>query len=93
VDESFKIEIEFVTKMQLKGLTYMFYLLMSSYNVYKIDAFPLDFTLKIMCHLGWTQRSLAVKAKHKIKIFRCLVFLIHLLFYFPTYLLLSYLGS
>jgi len=52
VDESFKIEIEFVIKMQLKGLTYMFYLLMSSYNVYKIDAFPLDFTLKIMCHLG-----------------------------------------
>jgi hypothetical protein len=44
--ESILITIELVTKVQLKGLTHVFYLLMSSYKVYKEGAFFLDFTLK-----------------------------------------------
>ncbi len=65
--ESFLVAIEFVIKVQQKGLTHMFCFLMSSYKVYKENAFSLDFTLKTICHLGWVQRSLTLKAKHKIK--------------------------
>ncbi len=46
MEESFKIVIEVATKVQLKGLTYMFCLLMSFYKVYKEDAFFSDFLLK-----------------------------------------------
>jgi len=52
VEEQFLVTIEFASKVQLKHLTHMFSLLMSSYKVYKEGAFFLDFTLKIMCHLG-----------------------------------------
>jgi len=44
--ELFLIAIEFAIKVQLKGLTYMFCLLMSFYKVYKEGAFSLDFILK-----------------------------------------------
>jgi hypothetical protein len=67
VEESFLVAIEFAIKVQLQGLTHMFCLLMSSYKVYKEGDFFLDFTYKIMCYLGWTQRSLTLKVKHKIK--------------------------
>jgi len=67
VEESFLVVIEFVIKAQLKGLTNMFCLLMSSYEVYKEGAFSSNFTLKIMCYLGKVQKSLTLKAKHKIK--------------------------
>jgi hypothetical protein len=63
MEESFKIVIEVATKVQLKGLTYMFCLLMSFYKVYKEDAFFLDFLWKIMCHLGWAQKKLNHKGK------------------------------
>jgi hypothetical protein len=49
--------------MQVKGSTHMFCLLMSSYKVYKEGALSLNFTLKIMCHLGWAQRSLNLKGE------------------------------
>jgi hypothetical protein len=52
VEEQFLVTIEFASKVQLKHLTHMFSLLMSSYKVYKGGVFFLDFTLKIMCHLG-----------------------------------------
>jgi hypothetical protein len=52
VKESFLVAIEFVIKVQQKGLTHMFCFLMSSYKVYKENAFSLDFTLKTICHLG-----------------------------------------
>jgi hypothetical protein len=55
------------SKVQLKNLTHMFCLPISSYKVYKKDVFFNVFTLKTMCHLGWTQRSLTLKAKHKMK--------------------------
>ncbi len=67
MEESFLIVIEVATKVQLKGLTCTFYLLMSSYKLYKEDAIFLNFLLKIMCHLGWVQKRLTLKAKHKIK--------------------------
>jgi hypothetical protein len=40
---------------------------MSSYKIYKEGAFAFDFTLKIMCHLEWTQRSLSLKENFQIK--------------------------
>jgi len=43
----------------------MFCFLMSPFKVYKEGVFSFDFTLKIMCHLRWAQRSLTLKAKHK----------------------------
>jgi hypothetical protein len=52
VGESLLVATKFASKVQLKGLIHMFDLLMSSYKVYKEGAFFLDFTLKIMCHLG-----------------------------------------
>jgi hypothetical protein len=52
VEESFLDAIEFATKVQVKGLTHMFCLLMSFYKVYKKGGFSLNFTLKIMRHLG-----------------------------------------
>jgi hypothetical protein len=67
MDESFLVIIEFAIKVQLKGLTHMFCLLMSSYKVYKEDAFYLDFTFRIMYHLGRVKKNLTLKAKHKIK--------------------------
>ncbi len=86
MEESFEIEIEFATKVQVKGLTHIFCFIMSSSNVYKKDAFSLNFTFKILCHLGRVQRSLTLTAKHKIKIFTCLVFnsLSFQFFYFST---------
>jgi len=66
VEKSFLVLIEFATKVQLKHLTHMFWLLITSYKIYKEGVFYLDFTLKIMCHLGWAQRSLTLKTKHKI---------------------------
>jgi hypothetical protein len=50
--KSFLVAVEFATKVQLKGLTHMFHLLLSSYKIFKEDVFFLDFTLKIICHLG-----------------------------------------
>jgi hypothetical protein len=50
--KSFLVATKFVMKVQLKGLTHMFSFLMSSYKLYKKGAFSLDFTLKIICHLG-----------------------------------------
>ncbi len=46
MEDPFLVAIEFVTKVQLKGLTHMFCFLMSSYKAYKKGAFSLDFTLK-----------------------------------------------
>ncbi len=48
MEESILVMIEFVTKVQLKSLTHMFWMLMSCYKVYKKGAFSLDFTLKII---------------------------------------------
>jgi hypothetical protein len=67
VRESFLITTKFVTQVELKDLTSMFCSLVSSYKVYKEGAFFFYFTFKIMWHLGWAQRSLTLKAKHKIK--------------------------
>jgi hypothetical protein len=67
VGDSFLVVITFVTKVQVKGLTHFFNLLLSFYKVYKEGGFSLDFTLKIMCHLGWVQKNWSLKAKHKIK--------------------------
>jgi hypothetical protein len=98
VKESFLVAIGFVTKLQLKGLTNMFCVLMSTYKVYKEDVFSFGFfKLKIMCHLKWAQGSSTLKAKHKIKL-KCLFahFLTQLLLYHSTFLpicLPSYLGS
>jgi hypothetical protein len=46
VEKSCLVAIKFVTKVQLKGLTHMFCILMSSYKVYKKGAFSLDYILK-----------------------------------------------
>jgi len=67
VGELFLVGIEVTIKVELKGLTHMFCLLMSYYKVYKKRCCFLDFTLKIMSHLGGVHRSLIVKAKCKIK--------------------------
>ncbi len=67
MEESFLVAIGFVIEVQLKGLTHMFCFLMPFYKVYKECAFSLDFTLEIMCDLVWTQRSLTLKSKYKIK--------------------------
>ncbi len=60
VGESFVVAIEFAIKVQLKNLTHMLCLLMSFYSVYKGGSFSFNFTLKIMCDLGWTQKSLTL---------------------------------
>jgi hypothetical protein len=52
VEKSFLVAIEFAIKVQLKGLTHMFCVLMSSYKIFEESALSLDFTLKIICHLG-----------------------------------------
>ncbi len=65
MEESFLVVIEFVIKVQLKGLTNMFCLLMSSYKVYKEGAFFSNFTLKIMCYLGKVQKSLTLRQNIK----------------------------
>jgi len=52
VEKSFLVAIEFAIKLQLKGLAHMFCFLMSSYKIFKEGALSLDFTLKIICHLG-----------------------------------------
>jgi hypothetical protein len=40
---------------------------MSFYKVYKKGGFSLNFTLKIMRHLGWAQKNLTLNTKHKIQ--------------------------
>jgi hypothetical protein len=39
----------------------------SFYKLYIKDVFSNVITLKTMCHLGWTQRSLTLEAKQKMK--------------------------
>jgi hypothetical protein len=51
VEELVLVAIGFAIKKQLKGLTDMLCLLMSSNKKYKEDGFLLDFKLKIMYHL------------------------------------------
>ncbi len=67
MEELVLVAIGFAIKKQLKGLTDMLCLLMSSNKKYKEDGFLLDFKLKIMYHLKWAPKSLTLKAKHKIK--------------------------
>jgi len=57
VGKSLLVAFEFVIKVQLQDLTHMFCFLKSFYVVYKKDVFSLDFMLKIMCHLEWTQEA------------------------------------
>ncbi len=75
MEESFLVAIEFVTKVQVKGLTHMFCLLMSSYKVYK-EGILFEFHIKKYVSFGWAQRSLTSKGKalNKIKVFTQLPF-------------------
>jgi hypothetical protein len=77
------IATQYVINVQLKDLTHMFGLWISSHKLYKESVFYYVFTLKYMCEFGI---SLTLKTKHKIEQKYLHAYsLVHLPFYFPTY--------
>jgi hypothetical protein len=58
VGESFLVTIEVVTKMQLKSLTHMFCILMSSYKVCKEGAFLKKIQIKNHLSFGMNSNKL-----------------------------------
>jgi hypothetical protein len=80
--------IQFATNVQLKDLNHIFCPWILFHKLYIYNVFFCVLTSKYMCQFGMSLEKLKLKIKHKIKnIYLHGYFLVHILFYFCTYLL------
>jgi hypothetical protein len=78
---------QFATKKQVKYLTHMLCIWIPCYKLYEEGMLFYVLTLNYMCHFKISSINLIIKVKHKIKnVYFHGCSLVHIVFYFPTYL-------